>query len=80
MDIRLKVKEIATRKGFNQSTLARTANLDFKTVKRIFQNPNRDVNVSTVVKLAWALDVTLADLLEVSGEPHSRPTPTDESS
>jgi DNA-binding Xre family transcriptional regulator len=79
MEIRLKVKEVATRKGFNQSSLSRAANVDFKTVKRIFQDPTRDVNVSTVVKIAWALNVSLVDLLEVSGEPHSRPTP-DESS
>ncbi len=79
MEIRLKVKEVATRKGFNQSSLSRAANVDFKTVKRIFQDPTRDVSVSTVVKIAWALNVPLADLLEVSGEPHSRPTP-DESS
>jgi DNA-binding Xre family transcriptional regulator len=80
MEIRLKVKEIATQKGLNQSTLSRAANVDFKTVKRIFQDPTRDVNVSTVVKIAWALNVPLADLLEVSGEPHSRPAPSDESS
>jgi DNA-binding Xre family transcriptional regulator len=79
MEIRLKVKEVATQRGFNQSSLSRAANVDFKTVKRIFRDPTRDVSVSTVVKIAWALNVSLSDLLEVSGEPHSRPTP-DESS
>jgi DNA-binding Xre family transcriptional regulator len=73
MEIRLKVKEVATQKGFNQSSLSRAANVDFKTVKRIFQDPTRDVSLSTVVKIAWALNASLDDLLEVSGEPHSRP-------
>ncbi len=73
MEIRLKVKEIAQRRGFNQSSLARAANVDFKTVKRIYQDPTRDVSLSTVVKIAWVLNVSVNDLLEVSGEPHPRP-------
>lgn len=66
--IRLKVKEIALDKGFNQSTLSRAANIDFKTVKRIFQNPYRDVPVSTLVALARALHVTVNDLIEDAPE------------
>jgi DNA-binding Xre family transcriptional regulator len=77
MEIRLKVKEVATQKGFNQSSLSRAANVDFKTVKRIFQDPTRDVSLSTVVKIAWALNASLDELLEVSGEPHSRPDTDD---
>ena len=80
MEIRLNVKEIALLRGLNQSSLARAANVDFKTVKRIFQDPTRDVNISTAVKIAWALNVPLTYLLEVSGEPHSRPAPPDEGS
>ena len=77
MEIRLKVKEIATQKGFNQSSLSRAANVDFKTVKRLFQDPARDVSLSTVVKIAWALNVPLSELLEITGEPYSRPDMTD---
>ena len=77
MEIRLKVKEVATQKGFNQSSLSRAANVDFKTVKRIFQDPTRDVSLSTVVKIAWALNASLDELLEVRGEPHSRPDTDD---
>lgn len=73
MEIRLKIKEIALQKGFNQSSLSRAANVDFKTVKRIFQDPTRDVSLSTVVKIAWALNIPMNDLVEITGEPHSRP-------
>ena len=66
--IRLKVKETALDKGFNQSTLSRAANIDFKTVKRIFQNPYRDVPVSTLVVVARALHVTVNDLIEDAPE------------
>ena len=69
MRIRLKVREIAEKKGFNQSSLSRAANVDFKTVKRLFNDPYRDVVVSTVVKIAWAPDVPLTDLIEVSEMP-----------
>ena len=77
MEIILKVKEVATQKGFNQSSLSRAANVDFKTIKRIFQDPTRDVSLSTIVKIAWALNVSLSDLLDVRGEPHSRPDASD---
>jgi DNA-binding Xre family transcriptional regulator len=69
MKIRLKVREIAEQKGFNQSSLSRTANIDFKTVKRLFRDPYRDVALSTIVKIAWALDISVADLIEVSEMP-----------
>ncbi|HTI14804.1 MAG TPA: helix-turn-helix transcriptional regulator [Dictyobacter sp.] len=77
MEIRLKIKEIALQQGFNQSSLSRAANVDFKTVKRAFQDPTRDISLSTIVKIAWVLRVSLNDLIEITGEPHSRPEPPD---
>jgi hypothetical protein len=41
MKLRLKVKEIAEAQGYNQSSLARKADIDFKTVKRLFRDPYR---------------------------------------
>jgi DNA-binding Xre family transcriptional regulator len=76
MKIRLKVKELALERGFNQSTLSRAANVDFKTVQRLFRDPYRDVSISTLVKIAWALDVPLSDLVEVTGLPAVRWTAT----
>ena len=72
MKVRLKVKEIALERGFNQSTLSRAANVDFKTIQRLFRDPYRDVSLSTIVKIAWALNISLNDLIEVSGLPTSR--------
>src|SRR4051794_11728335 len=45
-NLHMKVKEIAEQKGFNQSTLSRRADVDFKTVQRLFRDPNRDISVS----------------------------------
>ena len=72
MKVRLKVKELALERGFNQSTLSRAANVDFKTIQRLFRDPYRDVSISTLIKIAWAMDVVLNDLIEVSGLPATR--------
>ncbi len=64
MRVRLKIKEIAEAKGFNQSSLSRAANVDFKTVKRAFRDPYRDIAVSTLAKLAQALKVDISELVE----------------
>jgi transcriptional regulator with XRE-family HTH domain len=64
MKLRLKVKEIAELQGFNQSTLARKADIDFTTAKRLFREPYRDIAVSTLYKVALALDVSIDALIE----------------
>lgn len=61
---RLKVKEIAERKGYNMSTLSRKANVDFKTVKAIFRNPHHDASLYILDRLSQALDVPIGDLIE----------------
>jgi DNA-binding Xre family transcriptional regulator len=45
--------------------LSRKADVDFKTVQRLFRDPTRDISVSTLVKIARALKVDVNDLLEV---------------
>jgi len=72
MKVRLKVKELALERNFNQSTLSRAANVDYKVIQRLFRDPYRDVTITTVAKIAWALNIPLSDLVEVSGEPHDR--------
>ena len=62
--IRLKVKEIAEQKGFNISSLSRKADVGFSTVKRIFRDPYKEVTTTTLEKLARALGVPTADLIE----------------
>ena len=66
---RLKVREIAEAKGVSMSKLQRDADIAFRTVKLIFRDPYRDINLSTLDKLAQALGVRICDLIdEVSGE------------
>ena len=70
MEITLKIKEIALQQGHNQSTLSRAANVDYKTVQKIFQDPQRDISLSTLMKIAWVLDVPWYELVEAKGGPY----------
>lgn len=62
--IRLKVKEVAQAKGISQNKLARMADLDNKSVARIFQNPHQYISTETLDKIAQALNIDASMLLE----------------
>ena len=62
--IRLRVKEVATQKGMSMTRLSRLADTNYKTIKAIFDNPYREVTTTTLNKLAKALGVSVADLIE----------------
>ena len=62
--IRLKVKEIATAKGWTQTRLGRAADLNPKTIQEIFHDPYRNVSHMTLVKIAKVLGVEVSDLTE----------------
>lgn len=72
--IRLRIKEVAESKGYNQSSLARAANLGFSTVQRLFRDPYHGVSTHTLDRIAKALDVDPRDLIElVPDEPPEKP-------
>ena len=62
--IRLRVKEIAQQQGLGQGKLARMADVDTKTLARIYKNPYAEVLSVTLEKLARALSVSVATLIE----------------
>jgi DNA-binding Xre family transcriptional regulator len=62
--LRLRVKEIAQQQGLGQGKLARMADMDIKTLARIYKNPYSEVSSVTLEKLARALSVSIADLIE----------------
>ena len=47
------------------STLSRMADLNYNTVRAIWDDETRDVTVSTLEKIAKALKVEIAELIEV---------------
>jgi DNA-binding Xre family transcriptional regulator len=62
--IRLRVKEVAESQGLNMSRLSRRADVDLKTVQRIWHEPTKEISTATLDKLARALGVEASDLLE----------------
>ncbi len=62
--IRLKVKEVAEAQGLSMARLARRADIDFKTVQRIFHDPYREVGTGTLDRIAKALGVDVRELIE----------------
>ena len=62
--IRLKVKEVAAAKGIGQGKLARMADMDIKTVRRIYRDPYAEISTYTLDRLATVLGVDVRELLE----------------
>ena len=60
--IRIKVQQIAIEKGIGQGKLARMADMDRKTLKRIYKDPFADISIYTLDKLATALGVNASEL------------------
>jgi DNA-binding Xre family transcriptional regulator len=69
MPIRLRVKEIATAKGWTQSKLQRAADIHPRTMSGIYNDPYRDVAHSTLVKIARVLRVDVSELTEEMPDP-----------
>jgi len=67
--IRLKVKEIAESKHITMAKLSRMADLNYGTIRAMYDNPNRDVAVTTLEKIAKALKVPVTDLYEILPDP-----------
>ncbi len=62
--IRLKVKEVAKAKGISQSKLGRLADVDVKTMRRIYREPTAPVTTTILDRIATALNVDVSLLLE----------------
>jgi transcriptional regulator with XRE-family HTH domain len=62
--VRLRVKEIAEKKGMSMGKLSRVADVSYKTVKRIYDDPRYSPTLFTLGRLAKALGVPTTDLIE----------------
>lgn len=63
--IKLKVKEVAEEKGYNLSQLARKADIDQRTLRRIYKQPTAEISTLVLSKLATALEVHPSQLYDV---------------
>jgi DNA-binding Xre family transcriptional regulator len=62
---RLKVREEAEKQGLNMAQLARKADIDQRTLRRIYRDPTQEISIVVLDKLARTLGVSPSDLLEV---------------
>jgi len=62
---RLKVKEIAQAKGYSMGKLARRADLDKVSIKRLYDDLDYNPSLLTMLRVAKALRMKIDDLVEV---------------
>lgn len=62
--VRLRVREIAEQKNISMSKLSRTADVNYKTIQGIWRDPFQGINTKTLERIARALGVPTADLIE----------------
>ena len=64
MAIRLKIKEAAKEKGLSMARLSRLADVDYRTLQRIYKDPYKNIDTDTLDKLAQALGMKAQELIE----------------
>jgi transcriptional regulator with XRE-family HTH domain len=62
--LRLRVKEIAKEKGFSMGKLSRASDVDYNTIKRMYDDRKYSPTVDTLYKVAKVLNVSIAELVE----------------
>ena len=71
--IRLLVKEVAEEKGFSMGRLHRDADVDRKTIQRMYRFPSSEFSSTTLDKVATALGVHPCRLFEYTPNPPRAP-------
>ena len=62
--IRLRIREVAEQKGISMSKLSRNADVNYKTIQHVWHDPYQGINTKTLERIAKALNVSTADLIE----------------
>ncbi len=65
---RVRIREIAEARGLDVAKLSRRADLAYRTVWQLWNDPDRDVSIKTLGKIADALGVPVTDLIEEEAE------------
>lgn len=63
--IRLRLKEVLHEKKVSQSKLSRLADVSLNTIQAMCHNPDHDPALSTLHRIATALQVEICELYEV---------------
>ena len=62
--LRLRIREVAEAKGITRTRLSRLADMNYKTINLLWNDPFREVTTTTLNRIAEALQVPATDLLE----------------
>lgn len=62
--VRLRVKEVAEQKGMSRTRLHHKSEVAYTTIRAIFKDPHTEVTLTTLARLAEALGVPTAELIE----------------
>ena len=63
--VRLRIREIAESQGRSMTWLSHHAEIQYDTVRGIWNNPYRDCSITTLARIALALHVDVNELYEV---------------
>lgn len=66
--IRLKVREMIQIKNMSMAKLSRKADISYNTIQAICNNPQHDVSITVLHRIAQALGVSVCDLIEETKE------------
>jgi transcriptional regulator with XRE-family HTH domain len=64
MSVRLRIRELAEKQGYNISTLSRKADVSHNTMRRLWHDPYRNVDITVLDRIAKALGVDASQLIE----------------
>lgn len=64
MKTRLRIQEVAVRKGISMTKLSQRSEVAYNTVRRLWRDPYTDVTLSTLQRLADVLGVEVNELIE----------------
>ena len=62
--LRLRVKEVAKARGFSMGKLSRASDVDYNTIKRMYDDKKYSPTIETLHKVAKVLGVSIAELVE----------------
>lgn len=62
---RLRVRQIAESQGISRTKLSHLTEMQYETINGIWHDTQRDISLTTMLKLARALGVEVNDLYEV---------------
>ncbi len=63
MALRHRIREVAEAKGFTRTKLSRRADINYRTVDAVWNDPYHIMTTDTLYRIAKALKVPISDLL-----------------